>query len=106
MALKITTNNVPRDILHPWDLTDKECAWFDYHDFTDENLDATFVRYRGVTYDLSDGFIATGGDIVNPDFKGWDGYMSDSFFSGIVIRYTDDYEQVVMGTYYITSGED
>ena len=27
----------------------------------------------------------------------WDGIQTDSFFSGIVIRYCDDFERVVVG---------
>ena len=28
-------------------------------------------------------------------FKGWDGYSSDSYFSGVLVRYVDDFERVI-----------
>ena len=39
---------------------------------------------------------------VNPPefMKGWDGYISDSFFSGVLIKISDDNEEYQIGTYY------
>ena len=34
-------------------------------------------------------------------FHAWDGYHSDSFFSGILVRYTDEWcESVIAGDYF------
>jgi hypothetical protein len=35
----------------------------------------------------------------SPTRQGWDGYRSDSYFSGIVVRYVDDGERVIAGLY-------
>jgi ABC-type transport system substrate-binding protein len=98
MSLTIKSNSIPRDILNHWELTDKEKQEFDYIDFKDENCSATFFRYKGNVYDI--------GEFMrierHPDseFMKWDGYSSDSYFSGIVIKYVNDNEQIIVGSYF------
>ena len=97
-TLRIITNNVPRDVIDAWQLTPAERAEFDYLDWDaiEDGRDShQFFRYRGQLYDLSDM------DGHPPEIlKGWDGYQSDSFFSGIVVKYADDqFETVIVGTY-------
>lgn len=107
MTTKVTTNNVPRDVIDAWQLTAEERKQFDYLDWAgieDGTSGASFFRYRGELYDLGE-FTTTSPGPWNhglPDWmSAWDGYQSDSFFSGIVIRYADDAcESVVVGTYY------
>jgi len=96
--LTIHTNNVPRDILYAWDLTDKEREFWE----VPEDSDWEFVRYKGKVTPLDD-FVTT---VPGPwnhgipeEFQAWDGYASDSFFSGVLVRYVDDYERVVVGWY-------
>lgn len=103
-GLKITTNNVPRPILDGWDLSAEERKEFDYLDWhrVEEGSDsASFFRYRGQLYDLSD---FTRVDKNSPNLSAfwekWDGYQSDSHFSGILVKYTDDSETVIVGTYH------
>lgn len=101
---------------------DHDCPWQRHHigapfcqtcDDHSEAADAAgwnseFVRYRGRLYPLSDFTTTTPGpwNFGLPDeFREWDGYLSDSFFSGIVIRYVRDGERydtdrVILGTYY------
>ena len=98
--MTIKTNYRPRDIIHFWDLTEKEQKEFDYLDTEDRQNDAQFVRYRNWVYDLSDFEGSTRGLGAPKEFAGWDQYQSDSFFSGILIRYVNDFEQVVCATYY------
>jgi hypothetical protein len=94
MAITIRTNNVPRNPVYGYELSEKERKEFDYIDA--EHFDGhSFLRYKGELYDLSDFMRAT--DIA--DLKGWDGYASDSYFSGIVIKYVDNFERVIVGTY-------
>jgi len=94
MALKIITNNVPRDIIHGFELSDAERAEFEY--YSAEELDsASFVRYRGITYDL--GEFTVWDNPASPTRENWDGFRSDSYFSGIAVRYVDDFERVVCG---------
>jgi hypothetical protein len=104
--MRVITNNVPRDILDACELTPKERADHDYLDWAaiERGEDsASFVRYRGTTYLLSD-FSAdwgiTRGTGLPGEFAGWDGYLSDSFFSGVVIRYVgDDCDRAILGTF-------
>ena len=87
--VRVTTNNIPRDVLYGFELTARERAEFDYYSTVEEFNSAQFFRYKGEVYDLGEFEVAT--------IPGWDGQQVDSFFSAIVIRYTDDYERVVVG---------
>ena len=93
--VRVTTNNIPRDVLYGFELTARERAEFDYLDWDaiERGEDsATFFRYKGEVYDLSE-------FEPYPPLGNWHGYQPDSFFSGLVIRFTDDYEQVIVGRY-------
>lgn len=103
MSTTVRTNNVPRDIIDACELTPREREPFDYLDWSaiDAGEDsASFFRYRGEVYDLGE-FMAnlreTGGTTGGPDLAGWDGYMADSYFSAIVVRFVGDGERVVVG---------
>lgn len=93
--MNITTNNVPRDLLDALELSPEDRAAFDYlpWDAIDAGRDsATFVRYRGRLYDL--------GEFMRSDaFQPWDGFASDSYFSGIVVRFVDHGERCIVGRY-------
>lgn len=102
--VKIITNNHPRDIIDAWSLTAKERAEFGYLDWPaieDGSDSASFFRYRGQLYDLgqfSADYGITKGSGLPPHLANWDGYMGESFFSAIVVRYVDDdNEQVIVG---------
>jgi hypothetical protein len=93
MAFTIKTNNVPRATFSGYELTDKEKAEFDYY-APEELNDALFFRYKGNAYDIGEFLIAP------ESLKPWHGYLSDSFFSGIVVKYANNNEQVIVGKYY------
>lgn len=122
--MQIKSNYVPRDILNAWDLTPTELSEFSYlidipDNATNEQIEsawcdsgAEFFRYRGQVYDLSEfsRIIPTGSTRFHPmecdsaDLQGWDGYASDSYFSGIVVKYPRDEfgiveGKVIVGTY-------
>ena len=95
--VRVITNNNHRPVIDAWELTPDERAEFDYLDWTAieaGNDSASFFRYRGDLYDLSE-FVQSAPLGVN----GWDAFRSDSFFSGLVIRYcqNDDGDSVVVG---------
>ena len=72
------------------ELTDKQKAELDY---IKDEYESVLV-YRGHPYALC--------DFMRPDsglFPGWDGYSSDSFFSGVVIKISGDGDQYQIGTY-------
>ena len=97
--MKITTNHVPRDVVDALELSADERAEFDYLDWPaiDRGEDsASFVRFKGELYDL--GEFERWDNPASPTREGWDGFRSDSFFSGLVVRYVDDCERVVVGT--------
>ena len=100
--ITIKTNNVARDILEAHELTAAERAGFDYLDWhaleagTDS---ASFVRFKGELYDLGE-FSTTSGMPEFSPLRAWHGYLSDSYFSGVLVRYVDDCERVIVATFY------
>ena len=115
--LKVITNHVPRDVVNGYEM-DPEILFDEFDiDVNDPELDEDmiadlcsmqFVKFRDVWYNLED-FITTSPGPWNhglpEEFKEWDGYSSDSFFSGVLLKYARDddrmdFDQVVMATYY------
>lgn len=98
--MKIITNNKPRFIIYGFELSDKEKEQFDYLDNIDE---CSFFRYKGEIYDLGE-FMRIDQSIAphaqRPGWENWQGYSSDSFFSGVLVRYTSDHESVIVGRYF------
>jgi hypothetical protein len=96
--IQVKTNNRPRDILTWHDLSAAERAEFDYLDSPDRQDEAQFIRYRGVAYDLGEftSLRVTG----TPEFQSWHGVHADSYFSGVLVRFVNQCEQVIMGTFY------
>lgn len=87
MSLTIKTNNHSRPLLTRWevpaDVLAREFEW------TDPEDPGSFFRYRGVWYELSEFMRA-------PDhLPGWDGFHSDSAFSGVAVRLAEDCDSVV-----------
>jgi hypothetical protein len=100
--LTIITNNVPRHVLEAYELTADERADFDYIDWAGVEAgtaSATFVRYRGELLDLGE-FERWDNPMSPTRGTRWDGMRSDTFFSGVLVRYCEDHESVVMGRYY------
>lgn len=100
--LTVITNNVPRSILDGCQLTEKEQAEFDYPDWSaiaEGSDSASFFRYRGEIYDLAEFMTTSGMPQFSPLAK-WHGYHSDTFFSGIVVRYAEDCDYVIVGRFY------
>src|SRR6185369_11732596 len=96
-------NHVTCDIIMWHELTAAEQCEFDWLDTDDKRNEATFFRYKGVVYALSEFMRITPAIAPHCQRPGWeafDGYHSDSFFSGVLIKYADDYEQVIAATYY------
>ena len=93
MTFTINTNNIPRDVVSGAELDDKEKAEFDYYTI-DELHEASFFRYKGNVYDMDDFLLAP--ESLEP----WHGYFSTSYFSGIVIKYANGRENVIVGRYF------
>jgi hypothetical protein len=102
--LKVITDNKPRDVLYWWELTDKERAEFDYLDTEERQSEASFVRYKGWVYHLGDFERLPDHAPKTPEYetmRKWDGYQSDSFYSGVLVKYVEDFERVIMATYLV-----
>jgi hypothetical protein len=104
-TLTVITNHVPRFIVDAYELSASERAEFDYIDWpavNDGRDSASFFRYRGELYDLSE--FQTTGELhsfgeLSP-LRAWHGYLSDSLFSGVLVRYCEDHESVIVGRYF------
>lgn len=97
--LTIRTNNKPRPIIDAYELTEKKRLEFDYLDWQSIDLgedSASFFRYKGQIYDLGE-FMRVEAD---SPLSSWDGYASDSYFSGLVAKFTEDRDHVIVGQYF------
>lgn len=105
MALKIITNNHWRDFAYRSDVPEKvlrsQFDWTDKDHEEDGSYSDGFICYRSTWYHLADFGRVAHGD--GSPFNGWNGYHGDSFFSGVVIKLSDDGEQYQIGTYIHTS---
>ena len=105
--VKIVTNHHRRPLLSYWELSDKEQAQAEsnYGGLL-ELEEETYFTYRGYVYTLSDFMRFNYGGSPTPAWaKGYYAYMSDSFFSGVMIQHvnddTSDWEDcVVVATFY------
>ena len=94
--MNIITNNHWHDFLYGYELPESVKTDFDYLD--PEDLDqALFIKYRGCYYDSGE-FMRIENH-PDSDFSNWHGYHSDSYFSGVLVRYSDDFEQYQIATY-------
>jgi len=91
MTMHTKTNGKERELRAAWQLPagihNKE---FDYVSGED-SYSPRFFQYRGSWYDVCDGFMPTGN--MPHGVAAWQG---ESYFSAVGIRYTSDYEAVVV----------
>ena len=104
----IKTNNKPRKLLCWAELTAKEQGEMDYFGESvlkgdDSDAEIRFARYKGWVYDVYDMMSVRreclpAGSVL----AGWDAYQSDTFFSGVLVRWVHgaDDESVVMATFF------
>ena len=101
--LEVVTNWHKRDLIYGFELTENERQEFDYYN-DDEIQDQTFFRYKGELYDLGE-FMRIDKNAPSA-FQNFDGYSSDSFFSGILVKYPKeewgdyDTEHIIVAWYY------
>ncbi len=94
--MKIITNNHHREFIYGFELPDKSKEEFsDISGFED----MTYIYYKG-EYQLNE-FLPIPKSLKerNPELSRWHGYISDSFFSGLLIRYSEDLETYQIATY-------
>lgn len=94
--MKIVCNNVPRQLIYGYQLSEKEKADFDYIKDVDS---ANFFRYRGAVYDPAEFLRIEKAIAPHCPREGWEkfhGYQADTLFSAVLIRYTPDFESVIV----------
>ena len=91
MSFKIITNNKPRPVIYFDDLTNKEKKEFKWC-----NGEGCFFRYRGNAYILAE-FVVV--EKNNKELAGWDGVAGDSYFSGTLVKISEDNDFVTVGRY-------
>ena len=102
MSGKITvkTNNRWREFVLGCELTPAERKEFDY---VSELETHDFIRYKGLVYDPNEFLVLPGTLALHEEWAdivdNWDAYLPDSYFSGVLIRYRDDFEEYQIGTY-------
>ena len=90
--MNIITNNIPRPLRCVLDLPAKAQKEFDYIE-GDERFDPRLVQYKGEWYDVYD-------TMYCPE-TGWDSYISETFFSGVLFRLTGPAsDEVIVGRYF------
>jgi len=81
-----------------------EYSWIDDSDTVSWD-DCQFFVYKNWLYSLAD-FLSVNNSFYNPNCPSWqsgfDGYLTDSFFSGILIKYPnpDDMDYIQAYTFY------
>ena len=68
----------------------------DYHYLDEGEKSDGWIHYRSIWYHISDFMTVS---IYSKNWRGWDGYKFDTFFSGVLIRISDDNETYQIGTY-------
>ena len=90
--MKITTNNHWRQFKYRYEVP--QSVLNDQFDWTNEEDHSDgFLKYRGWWYHLAD-FMRS----ASVELNGWDGYHSDSCFSAVLIRLSDDCEKYQIAT--------
>lgn len=99
--MKIYTNNHWRPLLSLADIPEKAQKEFDYIG-EEDSFSPRIVKYKGEYYDLGDFITTSPGPWNNglpKEFLKFDGYASGSYFSGVLCKYSEDFEEVIMATY-------
>ena len=102
--MQIISNHHRYPIIYGFELSERWRKEFDYLE-KDELDSQMFVKYHDWVYSVGDftnlhNRMWVSGD-VSEQFKGWDGYITDSFFSGVLIKVDeDDTEYVKMGRFF------
>lgn len=90
-GITIKTDHKWKEFKHSWDVPQRILeSQFDY---LDNPEDASFIHYRNTWYEL-------GQFVRQNSFPDWDGVHNDSFFSGVLVKLSEDGEQYMIASYY------
>ena len=97
--MKIKTNHHYRPVLYWNDLTVRER--FEHVDAYEDVEESSFFRYQGWTYDLNDFTRVITNNMQRQGIEhviyGWDGYKNETYFSSVLVKYSEDCEAVKVG---------
>ena len=105
--MEIKPDHKYRPLKALYELPEKVAKDFDYVD--EEDVGLRFVKYKGGWYDTHDTQRITtepylmGWEMpVSKDhiLADWDAILSDTFFSAMVFKFSEDWESVIVGVYY------
>ena len=94
MAVVVSSDGKFKPFLYDYEVPKKVLAAYDWLD-DDAKADG-WVKYKNEYMHLSD-FMRLSGSGMGRD---WNGHNGDSYFSGTVIKMTDDGEEYKIGRYY------
>ena len=100
--MKITTNNQARELKSFYEFSPKQQQQIrsDFDWLEDVESDCGFFEYHGTIHHLQNFMrIRRGEETDSRALAGWDGYESDSYFSGTLVRLLSDGDSVVAGRY-------
>jgi hypothetical protein len=106
MVVTIKSDRKWRNLLYGYELPKKQRKEFDYIKSDEEFETRNFAKYHGQYYDINEFQVlptigdASGKHVVYPEFRGWDGYMNDTYSSGVLIKLSSDGEQYKIGRFY------
>jgi len=111
MRLELTTNNHERQFVTGHRVPMNVLKWqFDYLTAEEQSF-GNFLRYKGHWYHVSDftglgslfmaGIERSTGSTEASPFDSWHGRTSDSAWSGVVIRISEDGDTYQIGTYIL-----
>jgi len=103
-GITVITNNQERLFLSwheiPKKIRQKEFDWITEEKINNAEMSDMFIKYKGTYYNI-DEFTAFKTFSENCPFKDWAGYISDSAFSGILIKLPKyKTETYIIGRYY------
>lgn len=98
--VKITTNNHARELFMgselPKEVVERDFDYLGpYEESNEEMCQLRFFKFRNSWWDAFE-FEAIR-DVKNPIWKKWHGVQTQSVWDAVVIRYTEDYDAVVVG---------
>ena len=100
MGVQVITNNHTRPFVYRYEVPKEVLEWNNH--LTEENSFDNWICYKKHWYHVSD-FMSLHNSVHCPNppefMKGWDGYKSDGFSSGVLIKITDDNEGYKIGFY-------
>lgn len=97
--MEIITNNQWRNFLYGYEIPETVLhSDFDY--LSEDDATDGFIKYRGNYYHLSEfTMLPKTKPIPGECHCDWHGYSSDSAFSGVLVRISDDGEQYQIATF-------